>query len=93
MWYSKEQCLIIAKTRYITEESFLETVARQLRAIFSCNDAPKRLTVHRLIKKIVRKFTLTNEKTTVRHRLFRSIKNTTAVRESVAGNPGTSEFF
>lgn len=87
--YSNEQRLIIVKTHYKSGESFAETV-RRLRAIFGRNNAPNESTVRRLINKFETKFTLMDEKTTVRRRPCRSLENIAAVRESVAENPDTS---
>ena len=78
--YTKEQRVIIVKTRYKYGESYAETV-RKVRGIFGRWNAPYQSTVQRMIKKFEETGSIMDSKLPVRHRIGRSLYKIAAVSE------------
>ncbi|CAH2088163.1 unnamed protein product [Euphydryas editha] len=87
--YTNEQRILIVKLFYQNGESFAATV-RKLRSIWGHNNAPKESTVKRLMDKFAETGSVSDVKTTTRHRPGRSTENVAAVRDDVAQTPSTS---
>jgi hypothetical protein len=87
-YYTKEQSVIIVKTRYKYGESYAETV-RKFRGNFGRRNAPYQSTVQRMITKFEEKGSIMDSKLPLCHRTDPSLDNIATVSESVAESPGT----
>ena len=81
--YTNEQRILIVKLFYQNGESFAATV-RKLRSIWGHNNAPKESTVKRLMDKFAETGSVSDVKTTTRHRPGRSTENVAAVRPKMS---------
>ena len=87
--YTNEQRILIVKLFYQNGESFAATV-RKFRSIWGHNNAPKESTVKRLMDKFAETGSVSDVKTTTRHRPGRSTENVAAVHDDAAQTPSTS---
>jgi len=87
--YAKEQRVIIVKSLYKYEESYVETI-RKFRGIFCRRNAPYQSAVQRMIKKFEETGSIMESKLPARYRTGRSLDNIAAVSESDAESSGIS---
>ena len=87
--YTKEQRVIIVKMHHKHGENYTETT-RKVRASFDRQSAPNRMTIVKLIKKFEETGSVIDQRSRMRVRFIRTMKNITVVNESVAHNPRTS---
>ena len=87
--YTKDQRILIVKTFYKCEKSYIRTI-RSLQGILGRRNVPNETTIRRLIKKFEESGSVMDMHSSVHKCSVRSPQKIDAVRRSVAADPTTS---